>query len=72
MNKIAYYLKLFLPVALAIFILGAKPSKARGQEPEKKEKTTYAIKAVKDKDGKKVVIDTTFTWVDDEGLEHLT
>ena len=70
MKDLLYYLKLITPALLVIFILGGKPAKVKGQEPEKKEKKTYTIKVVKDKEGKKVVLDTTFTWVDDEGLEH--
>jgi len=55
---------------LVIFILGARPAKVGAQETEKKEKKTYAIKIVKDKDGKKVVLDTTFTWTDKKGIEQ--
>lgn len=64
------YLKFITSAFLVIFILGSKPAKVKGQESEKKEKQTCTIKVVKDKEGKKVVLDTTFTWVDDKGLEH--
>ena len=37
MKTVLHYMRIIMPVALAIFILGAKPSKARGQDTEKKE-----------------------------------
>ncbi len=47
MKRVIYYLRLALPVILVIFILGAKPSKAKGQDTEKvkvkKEKTSYIV-----------------------------
>ncbi len=71
MKNLMYYLKLVTPALLVIFILGGKPAKVKGQEPEKKEKKTYAIKVIKDENGEKVVYDTSFTWDDKEGMEHI-
>ena len=53
MKRIMYYLRLALPVILAIFILGAKPSKVKGQdtEKEKKKSETTHITIVKCDDG---------------------
>lgn len=70
MRHIVHYAKLIAPALLVIFILGSKPAKVKGQEPAKKEKKTYAIKVVKEEDGNKIVLDTTFTWMDEEGLAH--
>lgn len=69
MKQLIHFFRTTSPALLFIFILGGKPAPVKGQEAEEKEKTTYTIKVIKDKDGSKVVLDTTFTWVSGEELE---
>jgi len=67
-----YYLRLSLPVILVIFILGAKPRKAKGQDPDKvktkTEKTHIAV--IECDDGDIVKIDTIIISSADEDFDH--
>jgi hypothetical protein len=69
MKKLMYFLRLFTPAILIIFILGGKPARVKAQENEDKEIHAICLKVVSDKDGKKVVIDTSFTYTEIDSLK---
>ncbi|MBC8435984.1 MAG: hypothetical protein H8D88_00310 [Bacteroidetes bacterium] len=73
MKRVMYYLRLALPVILVIFILGAKPRKAKGQDPDKvktkTEKTHIAV--IECDDGDIVKIDTIIISSADEDFDFV-